>query len=103
MAVRSGEPIVFIIKASRKMSIRISKVPHRAIILVAALGLVLSPTVDLANPAANSRRHHTQVVRHPARQTVRFQEQEASTPDWAYDADGFYASARSPGFNELIH
>ena len=84
------------------MSIRISKVTHRAIILIAVLGLVLSPTVDLANPAANSRRHHTQVVRHPARQAVQFQEQ-ASTPDWAYDADGFYTPARSPGFNGVIH
>jgi len=65
--------------------------------------IVLSPTVDLANPAANSRGHHTQVVRHPASQTVQFQEQRASTPDWAYDADGFYTPARSPGFNELLH
>jgi hypothetical protein len=80
-----------------------SKVRNHAIILAAALGLVLSPTVDLANPAANGRRHHTQVVRYPARQSVQFQEQEASTPDRAYDADGFYAPARSPGFNELIH
>jgi len=84
------------------MIITMSKVTNRALILAAALGLVLSPTVDLANPAANSRRHHTQVVRHSARQTVQFQEQ-ASTPDWAYDADGFYTPARSPGFNELIH
>ena len=80
-----------------------SKVTNRAIILVAALGLVVSPIVGLANPAANSGRHHTQVVRHPARKTVQFQEQEASTPDSAYDADGFYTPARSPGFNELIH
>jgi hypothetical protein len=64
--------------------------------------IVLSPTADLANPAADSRGHHTQVIRHPARQTVQFQEQ-VSTPDWAYDADGFYTPARSPGFNELIH
>jgi hypothetical protein len=85
------------------MNIWMSKVTSRAIILVAALGLILSPTVDLANPAANNKRHHTQVVRHPARQTVQFQEQEASTPDWAYDADGFYTPTRSPGFNELLH
>jgi hypothetical protein len=52
----------FIRKASRKMSIRMSKVTNCAIILAAALGLVLSPTVDPANPAANSRRNHTQVV-----------------------------------------
>jgi hypothetical protein len=84
------------------MSITMSKVTNRALILGAALGLVLSPTVGLANSAANSRRHHTQVLRYPAPQTVQFQEQEASTPDWAYDADGFYTPARSPGFNELI-
>ena len=46
--------------------------------------IVLSPTVDLANPAANSRGHHTQVVRHPAPQTAQFQEQE----DLVYDALG---------------
>ena len=85
------------------MNIRMSKVTSRAIILAAMLGLVLSPTVDLANPAANSRRYHRQVVGHAARQTVQFQEQKGSTPDWAYDGDGFYTPTRSPGFNELIH
>jgi len=79
------------------MSIRMSKLINRAIILAAALGLVLSPTVGLADRTANSGRHHTQVVRHSARRTVQFQD------DCAYDADGFYTPARSPGFNELIH
>jgi len=85
------------------MSIRMSKVTNRALILAAALGLVLSPTLDLANSAANSRRHHTQVVRHPAPQTVQFLEREASTPDWDHDANGFYRPTWSPNFDNLIH
>ena len=85
------------------MSKKIVKITNRAILLAAALGLVFSPTVDLANPAANSRRHHTQVVRHPARQTVQFQGQKASTTDWDHDADGFYTPTWSPNFDNLIH
>ena len=81
------------------MSIRMSKVRNHAIILAAVLGLVFSPSVDLANGG----RHHTQVVRYPVRQSVQFQEQQASTPDRAYDAAGFYTPPRSPGFNELFH
>jgi hypothetical protein len=85
------------------MNKKISKITKRAIILAAALGLVLSPTVVLANPEASSRLHHTQVVRHPARQTVQFQGRAASTTDWDHDADGFYTPTWSPNFDNLIH
>src|ERR1700758_1332153 len=38
-----------------------------------------------------------------AKQTVQFQEQEASTPDWDHDADGFYTPTWSPNLDNLIH
>jgi hypothetical protein len=87
----------------QKMNKKISKITNHVIILAAALGLVLSPTVVLANPEASSRRHHTQVVRHPARQTVQFQGREASMTDWDHDADRFYTPTWSPNFDNLIH
>ena len=84
-----------------KMINRFSKLTNPALILAAALGLVLSPAVSMANPAAKSKHHHTQAVHHPTGQTVQFQGQEASRPDWDHDADGFYTPSRSPGRNEL--
>jgi hypothetical protein len=74
---------------------------NSAVIVAAALGLVLSPTIGVANTPAKAKRHHTQVVQQPTRSNVQFQR---GTPAEAWDDnDGFYTPPRSPGFNELNH
>jgi hypothetical protein len=85
----------------KKMFKKVSKLAGPAVILV-ALGMMFSPIVTMANPAAIAKRYHTQVVHHPARHAVQFQGQQAAAPDWDYDADGFYTPTRSPGWNDLI-
>lgn len=80
---------------------RVSTLTNLAVILAAALGLILSPTLGMASSAAIAKRHYTQVM--PGRQTVHFQEQQHVSPDWDHDADGFYTPTRSPGWNDLIH
>lgn len=82
---------------------RVVKLTKPAVIMAAALGTILSPTVSTANPPAKARRHHTQVVHHSARQTVHFQSQQRLTTDWGDDADDFYNPPRSPNFDELLH
>ena len=64
--------------------------------LAAALALVVSPTVSLANTPAKEKVHH------PIRQIVHFQSQETAA-DWDHDADGFYHPTRSPGWNAINH
>jgi short subunit fatty acids transporter len=57
-------------KEVKKMINRVSKVATPVVIAGASLAFVLSPTVGLANTAAKSKAHQTQVVRQPVRQSV---------------------------------
>ena len=82
---------------------RVAELTNPAVILAAALGIILSPTVSMADPEARTNQHHTPVVRHQARRTVQFQGQLRSTPDRGDDAGGFYTPPRSPNVDDLLH
>jgi hypothetical protein len=83
-------------KRVRKMIKLFAKLTTPAAGLAAALALVLSPTVSLANTPAKKSVHQ------PTRQIIQFQSQE-SAADWDHDADGFYHPTRSPGWNGINH
>jgi hypothetical protein len=86
-----------------KMIKTVAKLTNPAVILAAALGTILSPTVSMATPPAKATRHQAQIVHHSARQNVQFQGQHQSTPDRDQDSDNFYIPRRSPNFDELLH
>ena len=48
---------------------RVAELTNPAAILAATLGMILSPTVSMANPEARTNQHHTPVVGHLARRT----------------------------------
>jgi hypothetical protein len=78
-----------------------SKLTKGTIVQAAALALIISPTLGLANTPHKTKGTERNVVRHPASQAVQFQGQK-SEADWDHDEDGFYRPTRSPGFNDLF-